>query len=410
MMKTYIERSHEPDKIEYLHPVMEEQLKETYGVMIYQEDVLKIGHHFGGLTLAEADVLRRMMSGKSRSAKHLQEIEEKYFENCKARNYPKGIAEEVWRQIRSFAGYSFSKAHSASFAVESYMSLHLKTYYPLEFMTAVINNDGGFYSTRVYVHEARKAGANIMVPCVNMSQYKTEIYGKDIYLGFKYIHNLEYHYAQLIPQERDLNGSYRDLEDFIRRTKITPEQVEVLIRVGALRFTGENKKELLWKALSLLNRSITKEQPNLLFTFTGQKFKLPELKTSVIEDIYDEMELLHFSVSGNMFNLLKTDFRGEVLKKDMMNHLNKKVRMVGDFVCDKHVYTKRKEHMKFGTFLDAEGEYFDTVHFPQSLLKYPLYGAGVYLILGTVKEDFGFPTLEVEKVAKLPIKPDPRSI
>src|SRR5690606_31705417 len=158
MMKAYMERHRDPSKVEYLHPVMKEQLQETYGVMVYQEDVLKIGHHFGGLDLADADVLRRMMSGKHRSAKHLKEIEQKYYDNCKKAEYSEALAKEVWRQIESFAGYSFSKAHSASFAVESFQSLYLKTYYPREFYVAVINNFGGFYSTWVYVNEAQKHG------------------------------------------------------------------------------------------------------------------------------------------------------------------------------------------------------------------------------------------------------------
>ena len=144
MMRAYIERFHDPTKVKYLHPVLEEQLKETYGVMVYQEDVLKVGHHFGGLDLADADVLRRMMSGKGRNKKHLLEIEEKYYSNCKQFGYPEAVAKEVWRQIESFAGYSFSKAHSASFAVESFQSLYLKTYFPIEFMTAVINNFTGY--------------------------------------------------------------------------------------------------------------------------------------------------------------------------------------------------------------------------------------------------------------------------
>src|SRR5690606_21439004 len=112
----------------YPHPVFEEQLKETYGVMVYQEDVMKIANAYGGLDMADADVLRRMMSGKYRSKDHLIEIEDKFFANCKARGYPQQVSREVWRQMESFAGYSFNKAHSASFAVESYQSLYLKTY------------------------------------------------------------------------------------------------------------------------------------------------------------------------------------------------------------------------------------------------------------------------------------------
>jgi len=143
---------------------MEEQLKETFGVMVYQEDVIKVCHHFAGLDLADADVLRRAMSGKFRSRKEFERIAGRYFENCRDKGYSDGIAKEVWRQIESFSGYSFSKAHSASYAVESFQSLYLKAHFPLEFMVAVINNFGGFYRTWVYVNEARRCGLQSICP------------------------------------------------------------------------------------------------------------------------------------------------------------------------------------------------------------------------------------------------------
>ena len=172
MMREYIYRFHHPGGFKYLHPVMEEQLQETYGVMVYQEDVLKICHHFAGLDLADSDVLRRAMSGKYRSKKELERIIHKFFENCREFGYPEEITNEVWRQIESFAGYSFSKAHSASYAVESYQSLYLKAHFPLEFMVGVINNFGGFYASWVYFNEARNLGAKLHQPCVNRSEYK----------------------------------------------------------------------------------------------------------------------------------------------------------------------------------------------------------------------------------------------
>ena len=408
MMRAYIERFHNPATIQYLHPVMEEQLKETYGVMVYQEDVLKVGHHFGGLDLADADVLRRMMSGKSRNKKHLLEIENKYYSHCQRSGYPESVAREVWRQIESFAGYSFSKAHSASYAVESFQSLYLKTYYPLEFMTAVINNFGGFYSTHVYVNEARKAGATIHLPCANNSTHYTTIKGKDIYLGFIHIQNLETTFAQMIPLEREQNGPYTSLDNFIERTRITLEQIVILIRVGVLRFTGRNKKELLWEAHTLLSTTASKYVMPTLFNTKAKKFTLPALETCSVEDVYDELELLGFPVTNSMFDLLQTDFRGEVMAKDLINNVGRQVRMVGNYIATKHVRTVRKEIMNFGTFTDIKGDFFDTTHFPPSLRAHPFKGAGVYLILGRVVEEFGFPSLEVDKMAKLPIKPDPR--
>jgi DNA-directed DNA polymerase III PolC len=408
MMREYISRFHNPEKFEYLHPVMKEQLSETYGVMVYQEDVLKVGHHFGGLDLADADVLRRMMSGKSRSKKHMLEIEQKYFDHCKKQNYPEHIAKEVWRQMESFAGYSFSKAHSASFAVESYQSLYLKSHYPLEFMTAVINNFGGFYNTGVYFNEAKLAGAKIHLPCVNQSEYNTCIVEKNIWIGFIHLKGIETSLAQKISIERESNGNYKSLENFIQRLPVRLEQLIILIRIDAFRFTEKNKKQLLWEAHLLLNRAKEKPAANQLFEMPQKEFTLPTFDHNHIEDVYDEIEFLGFPVSKNYFEMLKTDFKGDCLAKNLPEYLGKTVKVLGEFITYKPVRTVRKEIMGFGTFLDAEGKFFDTVQFPDCFQKYPFTGAGVYLILGKVVEEFGFPSIEVEKMARLPIHSDPR--
>ncbi|MES2479416.1 MAG: hypothetical protein V4561_10030 [Bacteroidota bacterium] len=120
-------------------------------------------------------------------------------------------------------------------------------------------------------------------------------------------------------------------------------------------------------------------------------------------------KLIGFPVSGSFFDLVKTEFRGDILVKDLSKLEGKKVRLVGDFVCDKHVNTKNGQLMKFGTFFDITGDFLDTIHFPPSLKEYPLRGNGVYLILGKVVMDFGCPALNVEKLARLPIHSDPRS-
>jgi DNA polymerase-3 subunit alpha len=159
----------------------------------------------------------------------------------------------------------------------------------------------------------------------------------------------------------------------------------------------------------LLNSSSTKQASNMLFEQTVQKAVLPQLESSFIEDLYDEMELLGFPVSGSMFDLLKSRYRGDAMAADLAQHEGKMIKMLGDFVADKTVKTKNGNLMKFGTFLDEQGHFFDTVHFPPSLKAYPLYGNGVYLILGTVVMDFGCPILEVQKCARMPVQSDPRS-
>lgn len=410
MMKAYIERHHDPGKVVYPHPIFKEQLEETYGVMVYQEDVMKIGHHYGGLDLADADVLRRMMSGKSRNPQLMEEIKDKFFRNCKQKNYPEATSKEIWRQMESFAGYSFNKAHSASFAVESYQSLFLKTYYPLEFMVAVLNNYGGFYQRKVYVNEARRAGGHICLPCVNKSLYNTTITGSDIYLGFDCLLNLEGELAHFIPEERKRNGDYTCLENFMLRTGARLEQVIVLIRGGAFRFTGTGKKELLWEAHLLLSAHKNRQPEQSLFEHTAPKPVLPKLESSLLEDIYDEIELIGFPVSATMFDLVRSEYRGTAQARDLAHLEGETVRVVGDFVCDKYVRTKNGQEMKFGTFLDVNGDFIDTIHFPSQLKQSPLQGNGIYLIQGKVVLEFGCPAIEVEQCAKMPLKPDPRSV
>ena len=206
MMKTYIYNYHHRDQIVYLHPIMERELKETFGVMVYQEDVIKICYHYGGLDLADADILRRGMSGKYRSKAEFDRLVESFFINARNKGRDEAITKEIWRQVSSFAGYSFSKAHSASFAVESYQSLFLKTYYPIEFMVAVLNNYGGFYERWLYVHELKKAGGVVHLPCVNHSEAKVTLRGKDVYLGFIGINGLETKFMESIVAEREQNG------------------------------------------------------------------------------------------------------------------------------------------------------------------------------------------------------------
>ncbi|WP_443947033.1 DNA polymerase III subunit alpha [Pedobacter sp. AW1-32] len=407
MMPAYIRYHHDPSKVVYLHPVMEEMLGETYGVMVYQEDVIKICIHFAGMDGSDADILRRGMSGKYRSKKEFERLVERFFDEARKLGRPEETIAEVWRQVSSFAGYSFSKAHSASFAVESYQSLFLKAYFPREFMVAVLNNYGGFYSRWLYVHELKRAGAIVHLPCINHSFSSVSISGKDAYLGLIGIQGLEQKYIELLPQERNCNGPYSSAEDLIKRTAIGLEQLVILVRVGALRFTGKSKKTLLWEIHLLLGQKTRRNHSAELFSVERKNYALPELTGTVLEDAYHELELLGFPLTLSMFDLLKTNFRGDIRAETLTEHTGKTVKLVGQYVCEKTVYTKNNKKMWFGTFIDADGNFFDTVHFPNSTATYPFRGHGCYLILGTVLLDFGSPSIEVKQFAKLPIAENP---
>jgi DNA polymerase-3 subunit alpha len=383
---------------------MKELMQETFGVMVYQEDVIKVAHHFAGLDMGEADILRRAMSGKYRGNAEMRRIRDKFFVNCKTRGYPDEISKEVWRQIESFGGYSFSKAHSASFAVESFQDLFLKTYYPMEFMVGVINNFGGFYDTSLYFYELMKTGAKIHLPCVNNSLYLTDIQGSDVYAGLVHIKELEKMQAEKIIEERKKFGNYLHLQDFIERTNITAEQLNILVSIGSFRFTGKTKKQLLWEAnfLQKKNKSHIPAHASM-FHEPPKEFALPILTDNPIDDMYDEMEILGFPLR-NPFDLVNDDFSKYPPAKEIGHYIGKQITVLAYYITYKVVPTKNNTTMSFGTFIDSNFDWLDTVHFPNALQKYPLQGKGFYRITGKVVEDFNVFAIEVSHMVKVGYK------
>jgi DNA-directed DNA polymerase III PolC len=405
MMKAYIERFHaarERKTYESIHPKMDEIMKDTFGVMVYQEDVIRVAHYFAGLTLTEADVLRRGMSGKYRSREEFQRVKERFFEGCKERKYDQKVTDRVWFEIESFAGYSFAKGHSASYAVESYQSLYLKAYYPLEFMVGVINNFGGFYRTEFYFHEARMNGGQIELPCANKSDYLTTIYGNQIYIGFVHLKSLESKVGQQIVTERNQNGGFTSLNNFLSRVPIGLEQLRILIRIGAFRFTGKDKQRLLWESM-LFFSEVKVRIPTTAHLFEDTEpteYPMPVLERNDIEDAFDEIELLGFSVC-DPFQLLATKDYGDTKALELMDRIKRNVTIVGYLVTTKDTRTKSGQPMHFGTFYDSEGQIFDTVHFPSIASRFPFRGRGFYEIKGKVVEDFGVAMIEVNWLDKL---------
>jgi len=407
MMREYILRHRNKGRTEEkAHPVMLEIMPDTYGVMVYQEDVIKVAHHFAGLDLGEADVLRRGMSGKFRSREEFQKVQDKFISNCRKKGYAESLISEIWNQVASFAGYAFAKGHSASYAVESYQSLFLRAYFPLEYMVAVLNNGGGFYRSEFYVHDARMMGATIHPPCVNKSMIVNRIYGKHIYLGMMYLRDLESRVMERILKERMLHGSFSSLEDFLDRVFIRMEQLSILIRIDAFRFTGINKHELLWKAHLMLSKNDRLEHPKL-FPPRHQKFQMPQLNTTALETAFEQLELLGFCLCSP-FELLEEPPKNTNGQKDLERYLNKYIDIYGYLVTVKNTSTHHGKRMHFATLVDQHGEVFDTVLFPPVAAKYYFRGKGIYRFYGKVVEEFGFLSIEVIKMKKENYVQDPR--
>ena len=407
MMREYILRCRNPKRQNEAPKIFLELMPDTYGVMVYQEDVIKVAHHFGGLSTSEADLMRRGMSGKFKGRAEFLKVKDKFFENCKKDGKPLALVQDVWNQVESFGGYAFAKGHSASYAVESYQSLYLKAYYPLEYMVATINNGGGFYRAEFYIHEARMHGATIEAPCINTSNALAVIRGSTIYLGFSFLHSLEYKVIESLLKERYAEGHFESLEDFIDRVSISVEQMSILIKANAFRFTGVNKRELLWEAHLKISKIPKEEHVFTLFKSERISYKTPKLESTTLENAFDELELLGFPLCSP-FKLLATSERLALRAKNLPDFENQTVTVEGYLITNKRTSTSNGKSMFFGNFLDYDGEFIDTVHFPPIAARFPFRGLGVYSITGRVTIEFDCVMVEVQSMHRLAMIEDPR--
>jgi DNA polymerase-3 subunit alpha len=290
--------------------------------------------------------------------------------------------------------------------VESYQSLYLKAYYPLEYMTACINNFGGYYRTEVYVHEARKWGAEILAPSINEGEIPCVLRDKKLILGFILVEGIETHLIHSIIQERKQHGKFTDFENLIQRIHIPLEQLTRIIRINALRDFPETRKQLLWKA-QLVASKVQKHREPTLFEPTKQQVNFPVLEENSYELAFEQLELLGFPLC-NPFELLGEVIPTHTPARLIPQSLGLKITTYGYLVALKNSTTQTQLRMSFGSFIDQHGELIDTVHFPETLRKYPFYGKGIYELTGIVSVEFNYYTLEVGYMRKLPFMEDMR--
>jgi DNA-directed DNA polymerase III PolC len=247
MMETYVRRALKEEPPSYLHPALEPILGETFGVMVYQEDVIRVAHEFIGLSLGEADLLRRAMSGKYRSRSEMDSLAGAFFAKGSLKGLPSGLLASLWEQIKSFAGYAFCKAHSASFAQLSYQVAYLKAHHPAEFFAALINNQGGFYGTAAYVEEARRWNIELLPVDANLSQDDFAGHAGRIRCGFFTLRGVRRATIERLYEERG-EGPFRSLGEMMARLegRLAPQEAEVLVRAGACDGLGPHRGYMLW--------------------------------------------------------------------------------------------------------------------------------------------------------------------
>ena len=398
MMKAFINRHNGKEPVTYLHPKMEAILKDTFGVMIYQEDVIKVAHTIAGMSLGEADSLRKCMS-KKRDWENINTYRQRFLSGATANGVTADTALEIWRQIESFAGYAFCKAHSASFAMVSYRTAWLKTHYPAEFMAAVLSNRGGFYDTCAYVEEARRMGIGILPPHVNHSLDEFTAHDTFIRIGLSQVKGLQQNTIDSILENR-LEKPYTSLIDFLSRTDIHEPGAVALIRCGALDGFESSRPEMLWAlkvflksgdmpgharrkyCLALTPRQKIILQPEPLRV----SFKLTEY--DLREKLLAELEHLDLTVSDHLLALYDINGKDMANARELMRSAGRIVTLAGWLVTAKQTRTAKNEPMKFMTLEDATAS-FEVTLFPKIYKRFGplLYDRGPYIVKGRVEKE-----------------------
>jgi DNA polymerase-3 subunit alpha len=244
-------------------------------------------------------------------------------------------------------------------------------------------------------------GAKIEAPCINKSDSITVIHGKVIHLGLNLIERLESETIRSILIERYTNGSFKDLRDFMKRVPVSLEQLTILLRVNAFRFTDKSKKELLWDAHFILKKDKRTKPEKTLFNEKPKEFSLPELYSHPLETAYDELEIIGFSSSVSPFELIENLPNTRLLARDLYCKINESVEIIGYLVHVKRTGTSKGSTMSFGVFVDFKGHWIDTVQFPNVMKQYPFRGPGCYLIKGIVIKEFDFISIQVSELHRL---------
>lgn len=369
---TFIQNKFNPDKIKYDHPLLEPILKETYGIAVYQEQVMQIVQAVAGFSLGQADIFRRAMGKKKKDL--MAEQRDKFIQGCKEhQNIDKKLAGELFDKIETFAGYGFNKSHSVSYAFVAYQTAYLKANYPVEFMSALLSSESGnLDKVAVYVEECRRLNIQILPPDVNSSYEKFTADVPNIRYGLGAIKNVGANVTEAIVAERVEHGPYKDIYDFCTRLgtrNINRRGVESLNKAGAFITTGWSRAEVEAVIDDALAEAQTAQRDRdkgqfSLFDMDGMEEskedlrKKPELPEWTKRDILQfEKEMLGLYVSGHpLAEFTRTlDAYTTLRIPDLPEMTDNTEGVVGGIVtaCKHHITAKGK--MAFLTLETREG-------------------------------------------------------
>ena len=357
----------------YAHPSLEACLKSTYGLVVYEEHILQICEAFAGLPPGRADILRRALNKQNRAL--IEEIRLEFFTSALLRGHDGDKIIEVWGLASGFAGYAFCKAHSTAYGVEAYQAAWLKRYHPVEFMAAVLSNGKGFYDPLVYVLECHRLGIQVLPPDVNEPGPLFMPKTNTIRVPVRYIKGLTAKMLERITAERN-RSAFESLNDFYRRVVPTGEELEALLRVGALDGFGKTRTALFWECQILqrsFGTSLNSKQVWLLPP--GGVDRLPEVplqEPGRQDRLKWEAELLGFPVSAHPLALFE-DIAWETYcpVNQLKNHIGEEVVLCGLVIEQRTHHQITGEPMKFLTLADWTG-IIETELFAQTYRSYGL--------------------------------------
>jgi error-prone DNA polymerase len=410
-IRVYLERLHGASW-EPLDPSLRDVLADTFGVMVYQEDVVNVSATFAGMPLASGDGLRKALS-KKRPVKVLASYAEEFFAGALALGRDPDVAKRVWENVLSFAGYSFCKGHSCSYIQVAQQSCYLRANHPAEFFAAVLANGGGFYASFAYVAEAMRLGIRILPPDVNASAHRTTGRGSEIRVGMQFVKGLAEEAAARIVSGRAEGQSYAaspprrpylSLDDFRARTGLKPDDLRLLIKIGALDSIagGMTRPQMLWKTDSMAARQCGSAAELQFHHSATLPYRptapppLPEYTPTRRREA--ECALLGFATDCHPMALWRERLRSFRLVKstDLKTCVGEHVLCAGMLTTAKPVHTKDDEPMQFATFDDGDG-LIEAVIFPEvhRARGHVLFDQGPFLLRGKVEEEFGAVTLTV---------------
>jgi len=383
-----------------------ELLPETFGIIVYQEDVLTVVHLYAGLSLAKADVFRRSLSGKLRSFESIARMKYDFIEGALLNGHPNEEAEEVWRQVSSFGGYSFCKAHSASYAVLSFQEAWLKVHYPAEFLCSVLNNFGGFYNHQEYVNEAKALGIVVKLPDVNGSEIVHTV-GDDedgkpfIRLGLIAFSNVSLQSLVIVLENRERGGRYTSIEDFAIRSGVTQEDGMTLIKLGACESIESNRAISAMKFGLLVRQANRKSLQNTLeFPMELMSYNFEHLtEPDALTIFHRERKYFGYSVTNRPTDFLPLDDQNRVRAIELKSYTGKRITIVGFRSASKGVTTKTGKPMLMLNISDDTGM-MDVVVWSDVYVRYysELSTGQAFRITGKVEMSFDVPSLHAERI------------